>query len=635
MMTWVLIAAPLLGAFVNGIVGRQWKGNAPGILACIAVFTSFLAALHFAVPILSGTGADLHPVLFQWMQVGSLSLPVQFNMDALCVCMLLLVTGVGFLIHVFAVPYMHDDPAVGRFFALLNLFIFFMLILVLGQNLPLLFVGWEGVGLCSYGLISFWFDDPAKAQAGKKAFIVNRIGDAGLLIGFFILFAVFNSLDIPTILHHIQVMDAQLPLGILTIATLCLVLGLCGKSAQFPLYVWLPDAMAGPTPVSALIHAATMVTSGIYLFCRLSTLIVLTPFTCCVLLMLGALTAFLAAVIATAQTDIKKVLAYSTVSQLGYMVMALGVGAFIPAFFHVLTHAFFKALLFLGAGAVIYNLHHEQNMEHMGGLFKKMPIVAVTMGLATLAIAGIPPFAGFFSKDAILLAVFSNELMLVPRALSMFVFGMAVLTALMTAYYMGRLYFMTFLGSYRGHHEVHHTPRSMSVVLVILAVGAVFGGLLNLPEWTGTEGTLSRLLGPSMSYFAGHPAEVSARGEWMLMGISVFAALLGLWIAYRRVVLQHHVHVDAGQASVRWRLEALYLDRFYDVFLIKPLWAFALLLKFLDQFLIDGAIAFVALSARMLGSLMEALQNRRVKDGTAMIAAGAMAALVALLLLSK
>ncbi len=622
-MIEVLLLSPLLGFVINALFGRHLPRNLAMAIGCLSVFVSFVCAVLLGVGFIWGgqAVADTY-FLYSWIEAAELSVPIEFQIDALSACMILLVSGVGFLIHLFSVDYMHEDPLVHRYFAYINLFIFFMLILVLAKNLVLLFVGWEGVGLCSYLLIGFWFSDPQKAYAGKKAFVVNRVGDAGLLLGFFLLFQAFHTLDIPTILQRAMDVSPTVPTTMLTLATLCLLLGVCGKSAQAPLYIWLPDAMAGPTPVSALIHAATMVTAGIYLFCRLSMLLLLAPLTATVLLCVGGITTLVGALLATAQKDIKKVLAYSTVSQLGYMVMALGVGAFTAAFFHLLTHAFFKALLFLGAGAVIHGLHHEQDMEKMGGLKSKMPVVAVTMGLATLAIAGVPPLAGFFSKDAILVALFQDQLNLVPLGLSRFMFVLGVVTALITAYYMTRLFALTFLGTYRGHAHPHEAPLLMKGVLVVLAVGAMAGGLLDLPHGLG-HGWLSARLQPVFQLPEDHHA-LSLGIELSLMGLSVGAAVLGIWFAYRRTVLMKMAIQDASFTWTRVCLNAFYVDAWYDRLVVKPLAALAYVFKFLDQFVIDGFLKLLSVLSFWLGDLGQAWQSRRVKDGIAWMALGAL-----------
>ena len=472
-LRWIPLL-PFLAMLVHVFFGRRLGRGPVGWIACGAVGASFILSVQALLTLsAAGPGAVLVDRAYQWIAAGEFSVDATLNFDALAAVMCLVVSGVGFLIHVYSTGYMGHDPDYARYFAYLNLFTASMLVLVLADSLPLMFVGWEGVGLCSYLLIGFWYTDPEKASAGKKAFVVNRIGDAGCVLGMALLFWSLSdgglaSLRFAVVNEH----AAELGGGIALAAALLLFVGATGKSAQIPLFVWLPDAMAGPTPVSALIHAATMVTAGVYMVARLNGLYLAAPAAMTVVAAIGALTAFAAASIGIAQNDIKKVLAYSTISQLGYMFLALGVGAFAAGLFHVVTHAFFKALLFLGAGSVIHALHEEQDIRNMGALRSKMPITSATFLVATLAIAGVPGLSGFFSKDEILASAFAGG--------HYGLWALGLLGAAMTAFYMTRLLVLTFYGDYRGDNErwqkAHESPKSMTFALVVLAVLAAVGG---------------------------------------------------------------------------------------------------------------------------------------------------------------
>ncbi len=482
-MKLALIALlPLAGFLLNGLLGHRYGKRMVSIVACALPLAAFALTLRATAELLS-TGQPIVESLYTWAQIGTMSFAIDFYFDRLTAVMTLVVTGVGSLIHIYSTGYMHEEGERGyaRYFAYLNLFLFFMLLLVLGRSLLVLFVGWEGVGLASYLLIGFWFQDPEKAAAGKKAFIVNRIGDAGFLLGMFVLYVMTGTVDMDRI-NAAFATPAPALAGMASVIGVLLFIGACGKSAQIPLYVWLPDAMAGPTPVSALIHAATMVTAGVYLVARMSGIYVHAPEAGAVVATIGVTTAFFAATIATVQTDIKKVLAYSTISQLGLMFVAAGVGAYAVAIFHVVTHAFFKACLFLGAGSVIHALGGEQDVRKMGGLARRIPITFVTFAIATAAIAGIPPLAGFFSKDEILWFAYAS-----PRGGSTLLWAMASLTALLTAYYMFRLLWLTFLGESRMDHEVEHhvheSPWSMTGVLALLALLSAVGGFIGVPHF--------------------------------------------------------------------------------------------------------------------------------------------------------
>ncbi|HTF82601.1 MAG TPA: NADH-quinone oxidoreductase subunit L, partial [Cytophagales bacterium] len=480
---------PLLGFVVNGLFGKKFPKALVGTIGTLVMAVAFaLVVLIFLT-----TEGQNYVLLYQFIDTPFLKIPFEFLVDPLSITMMLIITGVGTLIHLYSSAYMHEDEGLYRYFAYLNLFVFFMLLLVLGANYVIMFIGWEGVGLCSYLLIGFWFKNQNYNDAAKKAFIVNRVGDLGFLLGMFLLLNVTKSdnLDYKNIFDFFKTNSGVVGTGTITAITLLLFIGATGKSAQIPLYTWLPDAMAGPTPVSALIHAATMVTAGIYMIVRSNVLFLLAPDTMLIIAVVGIATALFAATIGLVQNDIKKVLAYSTVSQLGYMFLALGVGAFTSGLFHVMTHAFFKALLFLGAGSVIHAMHHEQDIRFMGGLSKKLPITHITFLLGTLAIAGIPPFSGFFSKDEILAHAFQKSPIL---------WGLGVIGAMLTAFYMFRLYFLTFQGKFRGTHEqehhLHESPWAMTLPLIILALLSVVGGFLNLGEVFGNSALLANYLKP-------------------------------------------------------------------------------------------------------------------------------------------
>jgi len=479
---------------------------------------------------------------------------------------------------------MHDDAGFGKFFSYLNLFIFFMLLLVLGSNYIVMFIGWEGVGLCSYLLIGFWYTNSSYASAAKKAFVMNRIGDLGFLLGVFLIFTTFGSVEFSKIFP--QAANMLPGDGTIALIALLLFMGACGKSAQLPLFTWLPDAMAGPTPVSALIHAATMVTAGIYMITRSNLIFDLAPLIQHVIAIVGLATAVVAAIIALTQTDIKKVLAYSTVSQLGYMFLGLGVGAYNGAFFHVITHAFFKALLFLCAGSVIHALHHEQDMRHMGGLRKKLPVTFLTMLIGTIAIAGLPPFSGFFSKDEILAHVYMHDKVM---------WAIAVFGAFLTAFYMFRMLFLTFYGKYRGTHhaeeKIHESPKTMTIPLIVLAILSALGGIIGIPEVLGGSHWLSHWLSPIVQHTADAPDHTT---EYILMAVSVVGVLISIGVAYAKYITKAHVPVsDEANRPLLARLSynKFYFDEIYDALIRKPLDAVSgLLYKVVDNKIIDGIV---------------------------------------------
>lgn len=584
-LLWLVPLLPLLGFVINGLGRNTLSKSLVGFIGSGVIFASFAISVCLFFE-LHGSVQKQFPVeLFDWISVGNLHIPLSFLFDPLSSIMLLIITGVGFLIHIYSIGYMHDDAGFGKFFSYLNLFIFFMLILVLGSNYIVMFIGWEGVGLCSYLLIGFWYTNSNYASAAKKAFVMNRIGDLGFLLGVFLIFNTFGSVEFAKVFP--QAAGMMPSSGTITLITILLFIGACGKSAQLPLFTWLPDAMAGPTPVSALIHAATMVTAGIYMIARSSVLFDLAPTTQDIIAIIGTATALTAAIIALTQTDIKKVLAYSTVSQLGYMFLGLGVGAYTGSFFHVLTHAFFKALLFLGAGSVIHAMHHEQDMRHMGGLRGKLKTTFATMMIGTIAIAGLPPFSGFFSKDEILAHAYAHNKVL---------WAIGLLTAFLTAFYMFRMMFLTFSGKYRGTHhaeeKIHESPSTMTLPLIVLAVLAAIGGLINIPHVFGGNEWLAHWL--SGAGIAQHELDLDHTTEFALMGVSVLAALAATLYAYTKYVKNAHVPVaDEGKRSAFAKLSyhKFYLDELYDTIIRKPLDAFSrFFYRIIDKKVIDGLV---------------------------------------------
>jgi NADH-quinone oxidoreductase subunit L len=606
---------PLAGFLVNGLVGRRLGRAFVSLVGCGLPILSFaLAVASFRE--LSAGGAPLVEIAYTWAAFGGQPFEIAFQFDRLSAVMTLIVTGIGSLIHVYSTGYMKDDPGYARYFAYLNLFLFFMLLLVLGKSLLVLFTGWEGVGLASYLLIGFWFEDADKARAGKKAFITNRVGDAGFLLGMFLLYEAVGTLDMQAI--NAAFASASPPAVSASLVGLLLFIGACGKSAQIPLHVWLPDAMAGPTPVSALIHAATMVTAGVYMTARLSPIYMLAPEASQAIAAVGAATAFFAATIAIAQTDIKKVLAYSTISQLGFMFVAIGVGAYGVAIFHLYTHAFFKACLFLGAGSVIHAMSGEQDVRKMGGLARRIPVTFATFAIATAAIAGIPPLAGFFSKDEILWFALSSA-----HGGSAVLFAVASLTALLTAFYMFRLLWLTFFGAPRMSketaHHVHESPASMTGVLVLLAVGSAVGGFVSIPHY----------LEPM---FALPPVKEGLDSlEKPVVYLSVAIALIGLAGAW-------HVFGDLRRAeSMRTRFAAIYsvlaakyyVDELYDTLLARPLtWISKhVFLDFGDRALLDGTLDGMARLARRTAGVLARVQTGQLQLYLLLALAGIVGAL--------
>ncbi len=630
---WLAVALPLVGFLANGALALR-RPQAKGLVSLIGpgvLIGAFLVSLGVFVGLWrEAPDAPVIVRLWSWLPVERLQVDLAFQVDQLSAVMLLIVTGVGSLIHLFSVGYMREDPGYARYFSYLNLFVVFMLVLVLGSSYPVLFIGWEGVGLCSYLLIGFWFGDKANADAGKKAFIMNRIGDFGFLVAMFFIWRTFGSLDFTYVTEHAA--DMLEPGGaIVTAITLFLFLGCTGKSAQIPLYTWLPDAMAGPTPVSALIHAATMVTAGVYLVARTNVLFALAPVSSTVVAGIGALTALFAATIGLRQYDIKKVLAYSTVSQLGYMFLGVGTGAYVAGVFHLATHAFFKALLFLGSGSVIHAMHHAyhathshedaQDMRNMGGLKQYLPWTYALMLIATLAIAGIPPFSGFFSKDEILAAAFARG---AAQPIYYVFYGMGILAALLTAFYMARLMALTFLGANRtGEPErahLHEAPWIMTGPLVVLGVLSAVGGALNLPHLVGGHAALERWLEPVMEPGLRFTRLVMPSGstEYLLVGAAVAIGALGLFLGFRATLARptppaKDAPAETGLALVLNR--KYYVDELYDALVVRPIaWLSRVVLwRGVDQQLVDGvAVNGTAWVSRLVGGGLRLLQTGQV-----------------------
>lgn len=595
----LLLFAPFAGFLINVFFGRKLGKTASGTLGTLAVAVSFIATTVFFLEV-NNTGKGIMIDLCEWMTLANFKVNFGFQLDQLSLLWLMFVTGIGTLIHIYSISYMHDDENMHKFFSYLNLFVFFMITLVMGSNLLIMFIGWEGVGLCSYLLIGFWYKNQEYNDAAKKAFIMNRIGDLGFLIGIFIIGYLFHTLDYNVIRTIITEGKYELDMMWVGVAALCLFIGACGKSAQLPLYTWLPDAMAGPTPVSALIHAATMVTAGIFMVTRMNFLFDLAPDVQNIIAIVGALTSLVAAAIGLVQNDIKKVLAYSTVSQLGLMFLALGLGAYEIAVFHVITHAFFKACLFLGSGSVIHALHGEQDMRHMGGLKGVMKITFITFLISTLAISGLPPFSGFFSKDEILMTAFHHN-----KAL----WVIASLASVMTAFYMFRLLYLTFFKGFRGteeqKHHLHESPALITLPLIILAILALVGGAISLPgsSW------LNHYLAPVISKPAVHHHLDGT--AYMLMGIAVAGALIGIGIAYAKYIKKGEVPPQdseiTGLNSVLYN--KFYVDEFYTAIIVKPLYALAAFFRDVTEAALSGFIFGLGKVANMLGAEGKTLQN--------------------------
>ena len=645
---WIIPFAPLIGALINGLFALSFAHREKGpseklisLIGSLAPIVSFMvvAALFFEMRAADESHRVFTQTLFTWIQAGPVHVDWTFHVDQLTIVMLLVVTGVGSLIHIYSIGYMHGDRGYARFFAYLNLFMFSMLTLVMARSLPLLFVGWEGVGLCSYLLIGFWYQDIANAAAGKKAFIVNRIGDLAFLIGMFILFVTSVRLGHPTldivelgelVSHHADAFTL-----VATAACLLLFIGATGKSAQIPLYVWLPDAMAGPTPVSALIHAATMVTAGVYMIARMNFLYSLTPDAMAVVACVGAATAIFAASIGFAQRDIKKVLAYSTVSQLGYMFLAVGVGAYAAGIFHLMTHAFFKACLFLGSGSVIHAMSGEKDIFKMGQLSKKMKITWATFLASSLAIAGLPPLSGFVSKDEILWLTFNAQMD--PAWLAPLLWGVGFCAAGMTAFYVFRAVLMTFHGkdnvSPEAKAHLHESPFSMTMPLVVLAAGAVVVGFVGWPQALGGSNAFHGWLAPVldghvggenhalMSTLANSSGPVAAAVgehnpvmEYLLMALSVTIGLVGIGAAYQLYIanpaLPARITAKLG-AFYRIVFNKYYVDEIYEATIVRPGYSLSdrIMFRLIDVGIIDGVVNGVGILARLIGSTVRLFQS--------------------------
>jgi NADH-quinone oxidoreductase subunit L len=630
---WLIPVLPLAGAAINGFLGKKSSKQAVTTIALFFSGAAFAMALWVAMRF-SSLALPYHEYFAHWIRSGSFTVDFAFYLDQLSLVMLLVVTGVGFLIHIYSAGYMWDDPSYYRFFSYLNLFMFFMLTLVLANNYLMMFIGWEGVGLASYLLIGFWFTKDSAASAGKKAFIVNRIGDFGFLIALFLLIKHFGSLNFDQVFQSVAPLGVEKAgAGLLTAIGILLMVGACGKSAQIPLYIWLPDAMEGPTPVSALIHAATMVTAGVYMVSRSHMIFERAPIALTVVAIIGTLTAFFAATIGVAQTDIKKVLAYSTISQLGYMFMACGVGAFSAGIFHLMTHAFFKGLLFLAAGSVIHAVGGEQDMRKMGGLKSYIPWTFLTMGIATLAIAGIPPLAGFWSKDEILWKAYQ---------VSPVYWGIGLITAFITSFYMFRLLYMTFFGDYRGaqadahghgshghgshgndehgHGEPHESPMVMLAPLMILALLSLVGGLV------GIGNRFEHFLEPVFG--SAEVGEAASRAtELVLMGVSVAVALSGWWLSYllyyKRPELPQKI-ADSLGGFYEAVVHKYYVDELYAALFVRPLieGSTRILWQGVDRKIIDAAVNDAGDGARHVSDEVRHMQSGNIRSYAGWIAAG-------------
>lgn len=596
---------PLIGFLVIALFGKQ-LGHLSGWIGSATVLGSFVLSLYLFQQI--PEGKTLNFPIIEWMRWGDIHLSFGFLVDPLTLIMLLVVTGVGFLIHLYSIGYMHHDEGFSRFFSYLNLFIFFMLILVLGNSYLTLFIGWEGVGLCSYLLIGFWFKNDAYNDAAKKAFIMNRIGDLGFLLGMFLMLKTFGTLDFVGV--NQAAATFQQGDSVIACITLLLFVGAMGKSAQIPLFTWLPDAMAGPTPVSALIHAATMVTAGIYMVSRSSFLYALAPTSMEVVMWVGVATSIFAAVIGVKQTDIKKVLAYSTVSQLGLMFAALGMGAFSSGMFHVMTHAFFKALLFLGAGSVIHAMGGEQDIRNMGGLGKYIRITWLTFLLATLAISGIFPFAGFFSKDEILAHAFHSH---------MLVWVLLSISSMITAFYMFRLFFLTFNNEFRGtEHQkahLHESPWTMTLPLSVLAIFSVVAGFIGMPAAFGQANWFNHFLEPvfeQANVLMGTHHEADISSEWMLMGIATVAALVSIAVAYSMYVKSKALPEADTEVKGFAKLVAdkFRVDELYDTLIVKPMLVLSdVLFVVVDKLVVDMVVMATAWFTGFTGRTVRLIQS--------------------------
>lgn len=597
---------PFIGFLINGLFRNYLSRALVGIIGSGVLIASFVISLLVFQEVTAPGFQTLLIKYFDFINAGGLKIPVSFQIDQLSALFLLVITGIGSLIHIYSTAYMHEEsvPHFARYFAYLNLFVFSMLLLVLGSNFVVMFVGWEGVGLCSYLLIGYWFGNNNYNNAAKKAFVMNRIGDLGFLLAVFWMLQQFGSITYAEVFAK----AASAPVPVITGITILLFIGAMGKSAQIPLYTWLPDAMAGPTPVSALIHAATMVTAGIYMIARSNVMYSLAPISQNLVAVIGVATAILAATIALKQNDIKKVLAYSTVSQLGLMFLALGVGAYTAGVFHVMTHAFFKALLFLGAGSVIHAMHHQQDIMNMGGLRKKLPITHITFLIGCLAIAGIPPFAGFFSKDEILTAALMKSPVL---------YVLGVMASIMTAFYMFRLYFLTFAGNFRGTHEqehhLHESPLAMTFPLMVLAILSIVGGWVGIPAlFAENAHLLSAYLSPVLAskevvaHHLPHSLELSLMG--VLLSLIIVAILLASKVYGKQFKSENTSEGVSGFLANKW-----YVDELYEAIIIKPLDKLAGFFgSVVDNKIIDGLVNGVGKAVQFSGRQLRLIQSGQV-----------------------
>jgi len=654
MTAWIILV-PLIGALINGLVFASgfWKKvlrgdehtehNVVNIVGCGVVLVSAIFSTILFIRLLSLPSADRQIIetLFVWIPSGDFSVSFEVMFDTLSCVMALIITWIGFLIHLYSIGYMHGDKAYAKYFTYLNIFIFFMLTLVLANNFPLMFVGWEGVGLASYLLIGFWFNDTEKAYAGRKAFIVNRIGDFGFILGIFLIFFLFGSVNFQEVFG--KALDPSFMSGVsavaITAVALLLFVGAVGKSAQIPLYVWLPDAMAGPTPVSALIHAATMVTAGAYMMARCNVFYSQSPTAQMIVVSIAALTAFLAATIAITQNDIKKVLAYSTVSQLGYMFMAIGVGAYTAGLFHLLTHAFFKALLFLGSGSVIHALSGEQDIRKMGGLRKFIPVTSYTFLIGSLAIAGVPFMSGFFSKDEILASVYDGGYMIH--------WILALITVVLTAFYMIRLYILTFEGKSRVPEalkkHIHESPYTMTIPLVVLAVLSIFGGYVGVPEFMGEvvglhdSNFFDKFVSSSILLDGTRHIGHHLFGHWALVAFSIGAAALGILVAFYLYYIKPSLpdkiaESEAVKPLYELSLNKWYVDELYDYIIVRPYCYIAEQLAKFDTKFIDGAVNGVAAVLKETALTLQAAQSGLLRSYASLMAIGAAAILIIIML---
>lgn len=604
MMLLLIPLFPLFGFLINGWLNKNMPKGSVGLVASVSVLSSFAVSVYLFIQLLSGSAGEFQFTFFNWMSSGTFQVNFGFMVDRLTAIMLLVVTGVGFLIHVYSIGYMHDDEDYPRFMAYMNLFVFFMLLLVLGDNYILMFAGWEGVGLCSYLLIGFWFKNDHYNEAANKAFIMNRIGDLGFLLGLFLIYQTFGSFNFKEVMS----MASSYPRydGTITAITILLFIGAMGKSAQIPLFTWLPDAMAGPTPVSALIHAATMVTAGVYMVVRSNVLYTLAPFSGELVAVIGLATALFAATIGLKQNDIKKVLAYSTVSQLGYMFVAAGVGAYSTAIFHLVIHAFFKALLFLCSGSVIHAMHGEQDIRNMGGLKKHLPVTHLTFLIGTLAISGVPVFAGFFSKDEILAMTWSHSFLM---------FTLLAAGSVLTAVYMFRLYWLTFHGSFRGtRHQLEHlheSPKVMTVPLMVLALLSAVGGFIGMPEIFHAPHFLNNFLEPVTGSTALH---VSHTFEYTLIVTSIVVLALIIYTTRNYYVVKGTVpESDAEVKGIARLISAkYYVDELYTMLIRKPVDVISgLAYRFIELSVITKIVDGVQETVNMASNGLRYLQTGR------------------------